>query len=232
MTFQPTPNPLPPTPRPSRLPRFLLIGCGSVMVLSVLAGIALYFLFWGAVDQLARSFTTDRPLAIPQVTMSQEELEALDRRVSDFGSAIENNEATDPLVLSADEINALIQRHGKFKQEGTGVVVRIFGDQIEGEISLPAGQVAPSLEGRFVNGKGVFSIGVEEGRVVAYLQDLRVGDRYLPDQIREPLSRENLLRKAYEEDSELRRALTRIRSVEVREGKVIFTPAEPAGATP
>ncbi|MCW5965297.1 MAG: hypothetical protein KIT83_14780 [Bryobacterales bacterium] len=234
MTFPPTPHPhpLPPAPPPSRLPKYLLIGCGTLLALALIGGIAAYLLFWTAVDQIAHKFTTERPLSMPQVQLSDAEMEALERRVGNFGSAGEGYAADDVLVLSADEINALIQRHSKFKVEGSGVVVRIVGNQLEGEISIPAGQLSPSLEGRFVNGKAVFSVGVVDGRVVAYIQDLRVGDSYIPDAIRESLSRENLLRDAYDKDSDISEALSRISSVEVRNGTVVLTPAQARQNTP
>lgn len=231
MTFQPAPHPVPPSTPPSRLPKYLLIGCGSLLALAVIGGIAAYLLFWTAVDQIAHRFTTDRPLAMPRVQLSEAEMEALDRRVGNFGSGGEGFAADEALVLSADEINALIQRHSKFKVEGSGVVVRIVGDQLEGEISIPAGQLSPSLEGRFINGKAVFSVGVVDGKVVAFIQDLRVGDTYIPDTFRERLSRENLLRDAYDKDSDISSALSRIRSVEVRNGTVILTPASDRQST-
>lgn len=222
-----------PAPAPSKVPRYLLVGCVSVLALLLLAGIAGYFLFWGAVDHLARDLTTERPLAVPPVTASEEEIRAIEKRIENFGSAMEGEAPPEPLVLSAEEINALIQRNSNLQEQRVGAVVRIVGRQIEAEISVPAERLMRSLEGRYLNGKAVLSVGVMDGRVVAYIRDLRVGDHYVPDQIRERISQENLLKGAYEEDSDLARALERIASVEVRDGSLVLVPApRAAGSTP
>lgn len=219
-------------PPPSKVPKYLMIGCGSLVVVALVGGLLAYFLFWTAVDQLLVTFTTERPLAIPQVHLPDAEYEALERRVGAFSEAIEGDGSTDPLILSETEINALIQRHAKFKEPGSGVVVRIVADQLEGEFSVPASSISPSLEGRFLNGKAVVGVGIVNGRVAAFLQDLRVGDRYLPDSLRERFHQENLLRNVYEEDDDLSRALRRIRSVEVNDGKLILIPSAPGATTP
>jgi len=215
----------PTIPQPSRFPRYLLIGCGSLLGLLLIGGIATYFLFWTAVDRILVGFTTDRPLTIPHIQMDEATYTALEERIRDFGSAMEGEAPATPLVLTAEEINVLILRHSKLDNDGAGAVVRILGSQVEAEISIPVGNVLKGLEGRYLNGKAVLAVGVVEERLVAYIQDLRIGDKYLPDQFRERLSRENLLRNAYEKDSDLSNVLSRIRSVEVRDGAIVLTPA-------
>lgn len=210
---------------PSKLPRYLLIGCGSVLFIAILGGIATYVLLRGALTQIAENLTSERPLVIDEVRLSPEELAALDKRIRDFGDALQSGAPTPPLVLTSDEINAQIQKRFQSKPSGAAAVVRIIGRQLEGEVSFPVRGLMPEFEGRYLNGKAVFSVGVVDGRVVVHLADLRVGDQYIPDRLREGLSRENLLKDIYEEDGDLPRALSRIRSIEIGDDKVILTPA-------
>lgn len=239
MTFQPTPqsarpNPqaAPPGTQPSRLPKYLLIGCGSLLVVALLGSVAAYFLFWAAVDQVLTTFTTEKPLAIPTVNLPEAEYNLLEERVRAFSQAVDGSGGGEPLVLSETEINALIQRHSKFKEPGSGVAVRIIADQLEAELSIPADSIAPSMEGRFLNGKALIGVGMRDGRVAAFLEDLRIGDRYVPDSFRDRLNKENILRKVYEENDDLSRALRRIQHVEIRDGSLVLTPAAPGRSLP
>ncbi len=239
MTFPPSPSPAPPSPRPappvtapSKVPKYLLIGCGSLLVVALIGGVAAYFLFWTAVDQVLTTFTTEKPLAIPTVDLPLAEYNLLEERVRAFSQAVDGAGNGEALVLSETEINALIQRHSQFKEPGSGVAVRIIADQLEAELSIPAGSISPALEGRFLNGKALIGVGMRDGRVAAFLEDLRIGDRYLPDGFRDRMHKENLLRNVYAQDDDLSRALRRIRWVEIRNGSLILTPAAPSNPNP
>jgi hypothetical protein len=206
-------------------PRYLLIGCGFVFVLTIALGALGFFFVRTMITEVGSAITSERALVVEPIELSPEEMAELDRRIREFGDALRDGRPVEPLVLTEDEINAQIQKRFRQKPSGAAAQVRIVGRQIEGEVSIPIRGFLPELDGRYLNGKAVFSVGVVDGKVVAFINDLRVGDRYIPDSVRERLSRENLLNDIHEEDEELSRALSRLESVEIGDGKVILRPA-------
>lgn len=216
----------PPAPAAgSKVPRYVLFGCAGIVLLLVVGGIIASLILRSVAMQMLGTFTSDEPLTVAEVRMSASELFALERRIKDFADGLSDGSSTEPLVLTSDEINGLLQEHLKDVNAPVAAEVRILGRQLEGEVSIPLEGRGWPIAGRYLNGKAVFSLGVVDGRVAAYIKDLRVGDRYIPDAVREELSKEDLLDDIYKEKSDLSRALSRIRSIEIDGGKVILSPA-------
>lgn len=223
------PQYLPPQPQPpanggSGVPRYVMFGCLSVVLLLVVGGIVGWLILRTTFTHLVDTFTSDRPMTVAEVRMSAAEIEDLKRRIRDFGDGLSSGSATEPLILTADEINAVVQDYLKSSHSPIAAEVRLLGRQLEGEVSIPLEGRDWPLAGRYLNGKAVFAVGVVDGRAAAYIKDLRVGDRYIPDLVREELSKENILHEVYKDDSDVSRALSRIRSIEIGDGKVIFSP--------
>jgi hypothetical protein len=206
-------------------PRYVFGGCLILMLVAVGLGVFSYYFVRNVVTEVGSAITSEHPLVVDQVEISPEEMAALDRRIREFGDALRDGTPVEPLVLTEKEINAQIQKRFRQKPSGAAAQVRIVGRQIEGEVSIPVRGFLPELDGRYLNGKAIFSVGVVDGRVVAFINDLRVGDRYIPDSVRERLSQENLLKDVHEEDEELSRALSRLESVEIGDGRVVLRPA-------
>jgi hypothetical protein len=219
-----SPYPQPPTQGHSAIPRYVVYGCITVVLLLVIGGIAGWLILSTAFTHLVESFTSDRPMVVSEVRMSAADIERLHQRIREFANGLSTGTAAEPLVLNADEINALVQDHLRSTSAPVAAEVRILGRQLEGEVSIPLEGRDWPLDGRYLNGKVVFAVGVVDGRAAAYIKDLRVGDRYIPDLIREELSKEDILRDVYKEDSDLSRALSRIKSIEIGDGKVVLSP--------
>jgi len=82
----------------------LFYGCltSCILVLVVLAGLILGYL------KILNSFTDTKPTALPTVDMSDADMQQVRQRVDTFRNDVRSAHATQPLSLSANEINALI----------------------------------------------------------------------------------------------------------------------------
>lgn len=224
---QPSPHQAPPYAKPpsSGVPRYVLIGCASLLLVFILGAVAIYWVFQYGVAEVVSTFTSDSPAVSNNVTLDASQMAALDERVRLFSEALNSQTSTSPLVLSSDELNALVQRQVSRWDPNAVARVRVFGRQIESDVSIPLRESKIVPGGRYLNGKASITVGVQNGRVEAYLRELKVGDSYIPDAIRRELENENLLHNVYEEKSDISRALEKIRDVEVRDGTVTLYPA-------
>lgn len=224
--------PPPPQQTRSSWPKYVGIGCLILLAVAVVGGVLAYYGIRSAISGIVAQYSSDRPLAVPTVALSDQQMQAVEERIRAFSDAMDQGTAAQPLELSETEINALIQRGlARRKRDGESprAFVRIVGKRLEGDVSVPLASLGPGLEGRYFNGKARFSVGVVGERLVASIEDLKVGDEYVPDELRERLSRENILKDVYD-DPEASRFLTRLESVEIGDGKIVLRPRAPSGA--
>ena len=66
--------------------------------------------------------------------MAAEQRQALKDRVEAFRKAVNEGKATEPLVLTGDDLNVLIEDNAELK--GT-IFVKVEGDELKGRVSIP-----------------------------------------------------------------------------------------------
>src|SRR5437773_11209946 len=85
----------------------LYYGCIAVIVLMLVMLVGgLLGLHYA--KRMFHNFTDDKPMPLPQVQMSRAEIDRVEQRIETFRQAVRSEKPTEPLMLSADEINALI----------------------------------------------------------------------------------------------------------------------------
>jgi hypothetical protein len=123
-------------------------------------------------------------MTFPKVEMPAEELRALQQRVAAFNSAMEAHSNAPPLVLSSQDINALMASSTNFKDLKDMCYVEIEGDKVKGELSLPLGKYFRfpfvHFKGRYLNGTGTFKVAVSNEELAVYVQSLEVKGKPLP----------------------------------------------------
>jgi hypothetical protein len=98
------------------------------------------------------SFTDDKPMDIPVVEASADRYQAIRSRIDAFVKAVEEDKSAE-LSLTADEINILIAQDPHWKELKGKVHVKIKGDELMAEVSIPIkGKNARSFKGRYLNG--------------------------------------------------------------------------------
>jgi len=225
------------TPEPYEPPRqrgCFFYGCIIASVLALLlliaVGIGFYFLY-RAVGQFVEQYTATVPRELPEVEIPAEQRQALDERVEAFRKAIDAGTPTEPLVLTSDDVNALIEEHTDLKGK---IYITIEGDKVKGQVSLPLADFLdiPLTRGRFLNGEAELKASLNDGVLIITLESFEVNGKRPPEEFLTNLRRENLAKDAYK-DPKNADQIRKLESIEIKDGKIIIKArAKDAGTPP
>jgi hypothetical protein len=205
-------------------------GCIIASVLALLAAIlvgVLIFVGYRMLNQLVNDYTATAPEQLPKVDMPAENRQALKDRVEAFRKAVNDGTATDPLILSSDDVNALIDENEELK--GT-IYVKIEGDELKGKVSFPLEKLPlPMVKGRYLNGEADLKASLFDGELVVHIDAIEVNGKRPPEQIMTDLRKQNIT-KDLAKDPENAAMLRKLESLEIKDGKIIIK-ARPKSAT-
>ena len=194
-------------------------GCIASIVMLVLIGVGI-FLVLRSVSGWIEKNTEDAPRALPQNDATPEQQQAVKTRIEEFDAVVkaEPDKPVPPLILSADDVNALIAADPNFKGK---FYVTIPGNTVEADISLPLPSI-PGLgtKGRYANGKAGIQIGFAAGSLIGHIVSLEIKGQKAPDQFVDALKGSNLFDNA-NRDPKTRPKLDRVEGIEVKDGKII-----------
>ena len=217
----PLPQATPPAPVRARR-GCLFYGCLSVTVVGflflVLAGFTVY---WGkrATERWIRDYTDTTPAIIEKVTLPRDQMEALQRRLNSFKEALDAGQTATELVLTAEEINALLNEN---KDLSGRLFVRINDDRVTGEVSIPLPDFGPfKLKGRYLNGTATFKVALANGSLDVRIDNAQVKSKPLPLVLTRELKKQNLARD-FQSDPQVATNVAKFDSIQIREGKVIL----------
>jgi hypothetical protein len=220
------------TPEPYEPPRqrgCFFYGCiiASVMaLLLVLAvGVGVYMLY-RALGRFVDQYTATAPRELPRVDMLPEQRQSLKERFEAFRRSIDSGTPTAPLVLSGDDVNALIEENPNLK--GT-IYVTIEGDKIKGQVSIPLEKLSAALEhiglgllhGRYLNGEAELKASLSDGVLLVTLESLEVNGQSPPEEFLANLRQQNLAKDAYK-DPKNAEQIRKLESIEIKDGKLII----------
>ncbi|MEM0925653.1 MAG: hypothetical protein AAGJ83_06420 [Planctomycetota bacterium] len=195
-----------------------LWGClaivGLFAALVICSGVGIYFFVKGRFDK----YTSTEPVELPTVVYDEEELEALRTRMKDFREKVDAGEVPEEdLVLTADDINAMISDNDDFKGK---VFVKIENDQVSGEVSFPL-DFLPVAKGRYFNGSATFDVSMEGGVLIVTAVDAEVNGEPVPEDFMAGVRRENLAKNLYS-DPEQAEFMRQFEDISVEEDKLIL----------
>ena len=157
--------------------------------------------------------------------MPAAELKALQDRVAAFNEAAKNGKATEPLVLTGPEFNALLANTPEMSDYRDMFAITIDGDQIKAQVSLPLEKFLNStvfdVKGRYLNGTGVFDVSLSDGRLSVIPESLEVKGKPLPKEWMAGL-KQNLAENYNRQHPDS--ILHNYQSIQVKDGKMIITP--------
>lgn len=204
----------------------LFYGCivGVVFMLMVLAGL-LYGIH--QFKRMLTEFTDSKPMAVPTVSLSQAQIDALHQRVNTFSNAVTQGKEAAPLVLNSDEVNALLQSNAGNQGMKGNVYISLPGDKVKAEVSLPMGQTGlPFSKNRYLNGDASLDVSLRNGMLGVYIDQINVKGKPLPKVYMDRLRMVNWA-EAANTNRQASSALNKLQSIEVKDSKLIITPAEP-----
>ena len=207
--------------------RGCLYGClfvGVAMVaMTLCAGIGGYWF----VSSTVAKYTSDTPVKLPSVEYSPEQLAALEARLKTFTDTVQAGDTPEEdLVLTADEINALISKEEKLRGK---VFIKISDGRVSGDVSIPTDAI-PGGQGRYFNGSASFNVSMGNGVLIVTLADAEANGQQVPQHVIDGMAAENLAKDLYK-DPKNAEMLRRIDSVSIEEDKIVlkFKGGESAG---
>lgn len=193
--------------------------------LLVLLGVVVVSAIFGVLyaKSVVNRLTDAQPVTLPTVKLPEIQMFQLHDRVDTFRDDVKDGDPTPPLALSADELNALIGTDPDFAALKNHLFVTINSNQLGAQISFPAEQLGlVRLRGRFVNATGVFDVGLTNNELNVMAESLLVKGKPLPTQFMRQIMGRNLAEKL-NQDPRLVAGLRKLRSIEVKEGKLVVT---------
>jgi hypothetical protein len=224
----PPQQPPPQQPQPKRGCWFY--GCLTLAVLALLVGIGAWLAARYALKSasgLINQYTSTNPVPIETVTISQTELKSLQDRVASFAQTLNGQKGAPELILSADEINALIQNDPQYRDLKNKLYVMLDGDQVKGKLSMPLEDIGPlKLKGRYLNGTASITVALDGGSLDVRLKQVDVGGKPLPGAILTQLKSINFAQDV-QKDPNASKSLEKLESIQVKDSKVIIRAKQP-----
>jgi hypothetical protein len=206
-------------------------GCIIASILAllfvILMAVITYFGF-RLFNQVFQEYTSTTPRELPKVEMPAEQRQALKDRVEAFRKAVKEGRPTETLVLTSDDINALIDEEPKLKGM---FFVKIEGDELKGQVSIPLEKLGSlsMFRGRYLNGEADVKAVLDQGVLIVTLDSLEVNGKKVPEQAMTEIRKQNLAKDFYK-DTESAEELRRLENLEVKDGKIILKIRPRAGA--
>jgi len=199
----------------------LFYGCLTVVILGIFVMAGITFGIW-KLKEFALSYTDTMPREFAGVSIPTEKVAEFSERIDAFSTAVKEGKNTGPLVLTAEEVNALIYGHMGFKELKGGIQVSFSDDKIKGQVSIPLDKLLFGLgEGRYLNGSASFNVSCENGVLIVALDSLEVKGKQVPEIIMSQFRNENLAKDLYK-DVESAKMIKRLKRIQVRDGKLII----------
>jgi hypothetical protein len=200
----------------------------------VLLGLAVgAFVLYRTWAHYVEVYTAEEPIPLPRVEAPAERIKDAVERAKAFRDALRSKTKTEPLVLTGDDLNALVREAPRFKDHA---YLTIEGDKIRARVSLPLDEFFDNslTRGRFFNGEAVLSVSVRRGKLELEVESADVGGKPLPGALREFLHEflEHADVKLDLDEKGGNGLLREVESLDVEDGKVTITSRASAPAAP
>ena len=173
----------------------ILWGClGTSLAVLLVLGVASVGFYRFYNHQIVK-YTSDAPRELPSAEVSDEEVEAISQRLEDFGTQFEQGDAPQELVITVDEINALIASNPDWRGK---VHVQIVEHNLRAELSIPTDAI-PGGKGRYFNGSVTLHAELEEGILIMQIVDAEANGQPIPEILMEGIRQENLAKELYKD---------------------------------
>jgi hypothetical protein len=203
-------------------------GCLTFTVLLLVVAVATFF---GVryLQTLLHTYTDTASEPLPRVVLSPDEMQELIQRLSAFENALFLGTATEPLVITEEELNALLDRHPDLLEWSQFLYITLEEGQIRGLISLPLEEItrgpfrSPRFEGRYLNATVDLNFTITSATPVLNIESATVKGEPVPNQVMEVLREQNLAGEIEEVPPRIWR---NIDSIQVEKGRAIIFPAQ------
>ena len=197
----------------------LLGGCLGIMLLGALAVGGVMFGAYRFVSGQVAKYTSDHAVELPSVNITDDEVKAIEAKLEDFKTQFESGDAPQELVITIDEINALIAGNSDLKGH---VYVKIVDGNLHADVSVPLDDLPiPGAKGRYFNGSVTLHVEMENGVLIAQVVDAEANGQPVPASVLEGMKDENLAKGMYD-DPDTAKALSRCESLEIQADRIVL----------
>jgi hypothetical protein len=197
---------------------WLFYGCSTlIVVVLLLAVLGVLILVY-----FQKSLTDTNPASLPTSHVSEEQSRQLRERVDSFRDAVQSHRQVPPLILTSDEVNALIATDPDCEPMKNHLHVNFEGNFAKAQFSFPTEQLGLP-KGRYLNGTGTFTLSLRNGVLRLNAKDLLVKRRALPKDIAKHFENKNLA-DAINENPRAQAAFDRLQGIEIKDSKLVITP--------
>jgi hypothetical protein len=188
-----------------------------VVVVAVVVGGGGYLAYRYTIDRI----TDATQLDLGELALSPAELGRLDGRLAAFVHALRNKNPIEPLVLTSEDVTALVARSPEFRRLGASARFSIEDGKVGADLSVPLKRMG--YPDRWLNGSAVFAVMLENGVLIVTLQSGSVKGEPVPGWIVRQLRYRNFAEDLHE--NPLAAGLVaRLESIEVRKGQITLVP--------
>lgn len=211
-----------------------LFGCGCgclglILILSI-GGYFAYIKIQEVAATAIAEYTATESVAVEIPQLSQDQIDQSVEKFSAFQAGLADGTEPVTLVLSGQDINALIQSHPTFKPLADRASVTVEEDRLRSQVSLsleeldiPIPFIAEAVKGKYFNGIAIFSVGMTAGRPALYIEGLEVNDAAIPAEFMSEISKQNFLEDAGK-DPEFAKLIEMIEDIRIENGELRIVP--------
>ena len=192
-------------------------GCLSLLALLLMSGGCTAFVGYRVVS----SFTTNEPSTLPDTISTDAEWAQLQQKLQAFSAAFEANEPAE-LTLTSREINLAIAR----TPETAG---RLYVEIEDGLLGITGAYPVidwPLVGERYVDGRIVVDLGIENRQTTLELRELEVNGAPLPPPVEEALidtfNNEDFLDTVIEDNKDWKRVLREVESLRIEDERLVI----------
>jgi hypothetical protein len=193
----------------------------TAFVLAVVAGAGSYVAYRYARHRIVAVYTAAAPLDLPQASLSPAELGDVDGRLAAFVHALRNKNPVEPLVLTGEELTALVARSPDFQKLGGRARFSVADGEVRSDLSVPLERMG--FPGRWFNGSAAFGVTLENGVLIVTLRSAFVKGEPIPGWIVGRLADGNLAKDLYQRP-EIAGLIARLESIDLSNGRITLVP--------
>lgn len=211
-----------PLPPKSNAGKYIGIGCLVIVLIFIALGYGSYRALMGYMEDTVAEYTESESRELPKPMAPESASGHTLDMFDDFVYALKNDEAAEPLVLDAEQINQIISYHPDFAAVADKININIKDSLLFAEVSAPLDmlkEMSEVFEGRYLNGSLELDVELKNGRFEVYIESVEVKGEQVPEGIMQQVRTENFA-KEFNKKQENKDLVEKLESIKI-DGDII-----------
>ena len=190
-------------------------GCFTAAIIAVIIGAATLYIGYKFKDvfDVVEQNLEDKPKVLAYEVIPPEDFGSVRTKWQEFVSRVEAGEQVE-VRLTDHDINAVLQHEDNFKEIGDHLVVKIKGDVIRGDFTVP-------IMDKYLNGSGEFSFSFKNDDLQVHLKSLEVNNKEVDNDFFTEIMKRNLAEE-WKSNPEVTEMLTKLSAIEIQGDELVL----------